>query len=55
MKAHIGADAESGLVHAVTTVPANAHDVTQKVKTCIRATVEHPFRVIYAKARLGIA
>jgi IS5 family transposase len=29
MKAHIGADDESGLVHTVTTSPANAHDVTQ--------------------------
>jgi IS5 family transposase len=29
MKAHIGVDAESGLVHTVTTTPANAHDVTQ--------------------------
>ncbi len=29
MKAHIGVDAESGLVHTVTTTSANAHDVTQ--------------------------
>jgi len=29
MKAHIGADADSGLVHTVTTTTANAHDVTQ--------------------------
>lgn len=29
MKAHIGADADSGLVHTVTTTAANAHDVTQ--------------------------
>jgi IS5 family transposase len=29
MKAHIGVDAESGLVHTVTTTPANAHHVTQ--------------------------
>ena len=29
MKAHIGVDAESGLVHTVMTTPANAHDVTQ--------------------------
>ena len=29
MKAHIGVDAESGLVHAVTTTAANEHDVTQ--------------------------
>ena len=29
MKAHIGVDADSGLVHTVTTTPANAHDITQ--------------------------
>ena len=29
MKAHIGVDAESGLVHTVTTTAANTHDVTQ--------------------------
>ena len=29
MKAHIGADADSGLVHTVTTTAANEHDVTQ--------------------------
>ena len=29
MKAHIGVDAASGLVHTVTTTAANAHDVTQ--------------------------
>jgi len=29
MKAHIGADAHSGLVHSVVTTAANAHDVTQ--------------------------
>ena len=29
MKAHIGVDAESGLVHTVTTTEANTHDVTQ--------------------------
>jgi IS5 family transposase len=29
MKAHIGVDAQSGLVHTVTTTAANAHDVTQ--------------------------
>ena len=29
MKAHIGVDAQSGLVHTVTTKAANAHDVTQ--------------------------
>jgi len=29
MKAHIGADADSGLVHTVVTTAANAHDVTQ--------------------------
>lgn len=31
MKAHIGADVESGLVHTVTTTAANAADVTQVV------------------------
>lgn len=29
MKAHIGADAESGLVHTLVTTPANTNDVTQ--------------------------
>jgi IS5 family transposase len=29
MKAHSGVDAESGLVHTVTTTAANAHDITQ--------------------------
>jgi IS5 family transposase len=29
MKAHVGADADSGLVHSVTTTAANAHDITQ--------------------------
>lgn len=29
MKAHIGVDAASGLVHTLVTTPANAHDVTQ--------------------------
>ena len=29
MKAHIGSDADSGLVHSVATTAANAHDVTQ--------------------------
>jgi transposase, IS5 family len=29
MKAHIGVDAESGLVHTVTTTAANEHDITQ--------------------------
>ena len=29
MKAHIGVDADSGLVHSVATTAANAHDVTQ--------------------------
>jgi len=31
MKAHIGVDADSGLVHTVTTTAANAHDITQAV------------------------
>ena len=29
MKAHIGADADSGLVHTVTTTAAHAHDIKQ--------------------------
>jgi IS5 family transposase len=29
MKAHIGSDADLGLVHTVTTTAANAHDITQ--------------------------
>ena len=29
MKAHIGVDADSGLVHTVSTTAANAHDITQ--------------------------
>jgi len=29
MKAHIGVDADSGLVHSVSTTAANAHDITQ--------------------------
>lgn len=29
MKAHIGVDADSGLVHTVTTTAANVHDITQ--------------------------
>jgi IS5 family transposase len=32
MKAHIGTDADSGLVHSVTTTPANEHDITQAHK-----------------------
>jgi len=31
MKAHIGADAESGLVHSVEGTAANAHDITKAV------------------------
>ena len=29
MKAHIGVDSETGIVHSVSTTPANAHDVTE--------------------------
>ena len=29
MKVHIGADAQTGVVHSVTTTPANVHDVTE--------------------------
>jgi len=32
MKAHIGVDVESGLVHTVTTTPANVGDVTEVSK-----------------------
>lgn len=32
MQAHIGTDAESGLVHSVETTPANEHDITQAHK-----------------------
>jgi IS5 family transposase len=32
MKAHAGVDADSGLVHTVTTTAANAHDITQASK-----------------------
>ncbi len=51
MKAHIGADADSGLVHTVVGTAANVNDVTQAPKTRIRAKVGHPFRVI--KRQLG--
>jgi transposase, IS5 family len=43
MKAHIGVDADSGLVHTVTTTPANQADIEQ---------VEHPFRVV--KRQFGL-
>ena len=29
MKAHIGVDSETGIVHSLSTTPANAHDVTE--------------------------
>ena len=29
MKAHIGVDADTGIVHSMTTTAANAHDVTE--------------------------
>ena len=29
MKVHIGADAQTGVVHSVTTTAANVHDVTE--------------------------
>lgn len=32
MKAHIGVDADSGLVHTLTATPANAHDITEAHK-----------------------
>jgi len=47
MKAHIGVDADSGLVHTVVDTAANVNDATQAAgKASIRAKVEHPFRVI---------
>ena len=59
MKAHIGVDADSGLVHTVRGTSGNVTDVTEgnnpadalidkveKIKASIRAKVEHPFRVI---------
>ena len=62
MKAHIGVDAESGLVHAVRGTAGHVSDVAQasallhgqealieqaeKRKASVRAKVEHPFRVI---------
>ncbi len=51
MKAHIGVDADSGLVHTVTTTAANEADVEQ-FKASIRAKVEHPFRVV--KRQFGL-
>ena len=39
MKAHIGADAETGVVHSVTTTPANVHDVTE-AHQLLHCTVE---------------
>jgi len=32
MKAHIGVDAETGVVHSMTTTPANHHDITEADK-----------------------
>lgn len=29
VKAHIGVDADSGLVHTIATTPANVHDITK--------------------------
>jgi IS5 family transposase len=56
MRAHIGVDADSGLVHTVVTTAANVNDVTQAhallhgeemhAKASIRAKVEHPFHVV---------
>ena len=31
MKVHVGADAETGVVHSMTTTPANVHDVTDEI------------------------
>ena len=41
-KAHIGADRDSGLVHAVATTAANAADVTM-AKGCVRASDEEVY------------
>ncbi len=58
MKAHIGADAKSGLTHSLETTSANEHDLNrvvnllhgeetfEKLKSSIRAKVEQPFRLI---------
>lgn len=62
MKAHIAVDADSGLVHTLTTTAANEADVepavalrgpTEHRKASMRAKVEHPFRVI--KRQFGLA
>ena len=58
MKAHIAVNADSGLVHTVTTTAANEADVEQIAyllhgKASVRAKVEHPFRVI--KRQFGLA
>ena len=45
MKAHIGVDAESGLVHSVIGTPANVHDVTQG-----HALLHGQERVVFADA-----
>jgi IS5 family transposase len=42
MKAHIGVDADSGLVHTVTTTPANESDVTQ-VADLLHGKEEHVY------------
>ena len=58
MKAHIGIDAESGLVHTVKGTSGYVHDIieansllhgvdqAEKFKAGVMAKVEHPFRVI---------
>lgn len=43
MKAHIGVDVESGLVHAVTTTPANVNEVDKLLHG----------KLIYSAAREG--
>src|SRR3546814_19984305 len=45
MKAHIGVDTDSGLVHTVTTTPANVADVTQT-----GAVLHGDEEVVYADA-----
>ena len=43
MKVHIGVDADTGLVHSVSTTAANAHDITEA----------HPGRLHHGRAGSG--
>jgi len=53
MKAHIGADAESGLVHSVVGTAANVADVTQVDKLLHEMRTEHQHLVIFENPRMG--